>query len=492
MTKVSIIGGGLSGLSAAILLAKEGFEVSVYEKNSNIGGNYTFINTENHQFEFGPAIFTLPEVLESVFRIVGKEAETYLNITKLEEHTKVFFEDGTTFCVTSNREKMVEQLQELDPFAATKYDGFLKEVERIYLESAAISNELQINSWGKLVSTPIRNLLLKLRPFESLDHFLRKYFKNENIIQLLSRYANQNITPAKSMPAFNCVLLYPILVYNVYSVEGGSMAVPKALKKLATEFGVKFYTGKEVTKIHVKNNVVEGVQINHQLSLESDYVLLSTANLLEENGVLSAEFLKREKSKWLVNDQGIVSQYILFLGMGGKTDFVHHSILFSNDVDREIEQITNGEFPAEPTIYIYNPACLEPKRYPMGDSLIVVATVPYIEANSISKRADIATYKYVILEKLKQHGFDIEEEIRDEKIWTPLDFRNMYKEFTGEIHGMISKSFAEAYIKPPVKSDEIEGLYFTLVNTNHPLGSTDAIKNGIHLATTIIDDFNNK
>lgn len=491
MTKISVIGGGLSGLAAASLLASEGFEVSVYERNSNIGGSFMFINTENHQFEFGPSFFTLPEVLESVFRAVGKNPDNYLKITKKTQHTKIFFTDGTEFFLTPNRETMIKQLQEIDPFAAERYDDFIIEIKRVYNETVNISHEFQINSWGKLVGTPIRNLLLKLRPFESLEHFLSKYFKNENLIKLFTRYANQNITSAKSIPAFNCALLYPLLVYDVFSVKGGNTVIPKSLKKLALDLGVKFYTEKEVTKIHIKNKKVEGIQINGKLSLESDYVLLSTSSLLEEKGILSDSYLRQEKSKWLVNNEVNISQFILFLGMDGKTDFEHHTILFSNDVEKEIEQISNGEFPESPTVYIYNSAFFEPKRYPGGDSLIVMATVPFVDENSTSKRADIATYKYAIFEKLKQHGFDLEKKIKESKVWTPVDVRNVYKSFSGEIHGMVSNSFAEAYIRPPVKSDDIEGLYFTFVNTSHPLGSTDALKNGMHLASTLIDDHNN-
>lgn len=488
MTKVSIIGGGLSGLSAAILLANEGFEVSVYEKNNDVGGSFKSVTTANHQFEFGPSFFTLPEVLESVFRVVDKEIEDYIKIEKLTAHTKVYFNDGTIFYLTSDREKMIEQLEKVDTFAAARYDDFINEIRRVFLETTSISSEFQLSNWSKILGSPIRNLLLKLKPFESLDHFLRKYFQNENIIQLFSRYANQSVVQSKSMPAFMCAFLYPLLAHEVYNVKGGNMLIPKGLKKLAVELGVKFYTGKEVTKIHVKNHEIEGIQLNHHLSLESDYVVLSSVNLLNNNGILSEEFLQRERNKWVFNKKEKLSQFILFLGLDRVSMLEHHTMLFSNNVEQEIEQISNGEFPDNPSVYIFNPAYSDPERYPRGDSLVIIATVPFIDENSTSKRADIATYRYAILDKLKQHGFDIEKAIKEEKIWTPIDMRNMMSSFNGEIHGIVASSFSEAYIRPPVKSDDIEGLYFTFVNTGHPLGSTDALKNGMHLATTLIVD----
>ncbi|MBQ0137802.1 MAG: NAD(P)-binding protein [Kurthia sp.] len=490
MKKVSIVGSGLSGLAAAILLANEGYEVAIYEKERKIGGNFHAVQSADDQIDLSPSFFALPEVLESVFRVVGKQASDYINIIKLEKHTKVYFKDGTEFYLSDNREIMIEQLQRIDPYGAENYDDFMKEIERIYHETSSLSNELQINNWNKLISTPIRNLLLRLKPFESLSSFLRKYFENENIIELLSHSANRGGVSPKSVPAFKSAFLYPILAYSVFTVRGGNKKIPLALKKLALELGVRFYTEKEVTKIHVENNKVQGIQINHQISLESDYILLSSSKLLADDLILDAQYLQKEKSKWLVREDYQMSQFIVFLALSDHFDLELHTVLFSNDVELEAEQLANGEFASNPTVYLYNPAHSEPERYKSGDRMLILTAVPYVDGESISNRAEIAAYRHAIINKLKQHGFDVEQSIVDEKVWTPIDMRKMLADFQGKIYGGISKLFAEAYIQPPVKSEEIKGLYFTFVHTNHPLGSTDALKNGMHLATSIIEDGN--
>lgn len=488
MKKVSIVGGGLSGLAAAILLAYEGYEVAIYEKEKKVGGNFRSVHTENYQAEIGPSFFTLPEVLEGIFNAVEKDINDYIEIINLPKHTKVYFKDGTEFYLTNDREIMIEQLERLDPYGAENYAVFMEEIKRIYYETNSLSNEFQINNWSKLISTPIRNMLLRLRPFESLSTFLRKYFENENIIELLSHNTNSVMLSAKSIPAFVSAYLYPTLAYPVFTVRGGNRKIPLALKKLALELGVRFYTEKEVTKIHVENNHVEGIQINHQISLESDYVLLSTSKLLEEDLILDTQYLQKEKNKWHIREERYSSQFIVLLILNDHLDLELHTILFSNDVEQEMEQIANGQFAMNPTVYLYNPAHLNPERYKNGNRILVFTAVPFVDDDTISTRADIAAYRHSIINKLKQHGFEVEDSIIEEKIWTPVDTKKMIPDFNGAIYGGISKIFAEAYIKPPVKSEEIKGLYFTFINTNHPLGSTDALKNGIHLAISIIDD----
>lgn len=488
MKKVSIIGAGLSGLTASILLAKEGFEVTIYEKSKKVGGNFTALQFEDHLFEFGPTFFTIPELLESIFLMAGKNIENYLDLEILTYHTHVYFENGDNFCLSTNVEEMIEQLKKVDSTGAENYHDFLAEIKRLYFEVNELSMNLQITNWSKLVKIPIRNLILKLRPFQSLDHFLRKYFENEQIIQLLAKYANRDEMLARSTPAFFAAFLYPILTADVFYVKGGTREVPCALKKLAIELGVKIYTEKEITKIHLKNNQVEGIQINENLSIESDYVLISSAQLLNSDTLLSDFTVVNEREKFIVTGESNLSQFVLLLGLDRYTNLKTHTVLFSSDVEREVEQILNGEFAENPTIYIYNPAFQEPERFKSGDCLVLMVSIPTNDLYSTSYRASIASYRHHLVSELKKYGFDLEESIVEEKVWTSKDLKNRFNSAKGGIHGAISKTFAAAYIRPPVKSDEIKGLYFTLVDTSHPAGSTEALKNGIHLATSIIEE----
>lgn len=487
MKKVSIIGAGLSGLTASILLAKEGYEVAIYEKSKKVGGNFTTLQFEDHLFEFGPTFFTVPELLESIFQMVDENIQDYLDLEILTHHTHVYFENGDNFCLSTNVDEMINQLKEIDPIGAQNYRDFLAEIKRLYFEVNELAMDLQITNWSKLVKIPIRNLILKLRPFQSLDHFLRKYFKNEQIIQLLAKYANRGEMLAKSTPAFLAAFLYPILTANVFYVKGGTREIPGALKTLAINLGVKIYTEKEITKIHLDSHQVEGIQINEHLSIETDYVLISSAQLLNNENLLSDFIDINEREKFIVTGESNLSQFVLLLGLNRYTDLKTHTVLFSSDVEKELEQILNGEFAENPTIYIYNPAFQEPDRFKSGDCLVLMVSIPSFDIQSTSYRASVASYRHHLVNELKKYGFDLEESIVEEKVWTSKDLKTRFNSTKGGVHGMISKTFAAAYIRPPVKSDEIEGLYFTLIDTSHPAGSTEALKNGIHLATSIIE-----
>ncbi|GEK33898.1 phytoene desaturase family protein [Kurthia sibirica] len=491
MTKVAIIGGGIGGLSAAIMLASEGIEVAIYERQKHVGGNILPVRIGQHQFDFGPSYFTMPEVLQSLFKIAGKKSEDYLQINHLRKHTKISFEDGSYFYVSNDVEFMKEQLAELDPFGCENYDRFMEEIERLYLDVSQIYSAFQITSWTKLVSMPIRNVLLKLRPFENLDQFLRKYFSNEHIIQALSRYANEGNISSKTKPAFLAGYLYPNLSKGVYSVKGGNQQIPLALAKVATELGVRIYTEKKITQIHVKDGHIEGVQINDDISLEADAILMSQLILKDFPNLLAGDSAEKPKNKWFDERINTPASYTFLVGLNYATSLNHHSLLFSNDIEEEIEAMSNNHLAIDPTIYIFNAAATEPERFPYGDSLIIMANAPYSEEDNVSYRAELASLKQIIVEKLKRFGHDIQPHIIEEQIWTPLQLSEQFNIYRGTIHGIIAASFSQAFFRPPIRCEEISGLYFTMANTSHTMGTTEAIQNGIQLASLIIDDLNN-
>src|SRR5512137_47299 len=93
--KVLVIGAGLGGVSAALALAEEGYEVDVYEKNSHVGGKLNVLKKDGFSFDLGPSILTMPHLFEALFLKAGKRMEDYVPVMRLDPQWRCFFEDGT-------------------------------------------------------------------------------------------------------------------------------------------------------------------------------------------------------------------------------------------------------------------------------------------------------------------------------------------------------------------------------------------------------------
>ncbi|HEX8927180.1 MAG TPA: FAD-dependent oxidoreductase, partial [Terriglobales bacterium] len=110
MTKDSrsavIIGAGIGGMSAAIMLAKAGLKVTVLEKNDRLGGKLNLLETEGFRFDLGPSIFTLPQVFRPLFEDDGRTLEDYVGLRRVDPQWRNFFEDGMVIDLWERTEDM--------------------------------------------------------------------------------------------------------------------------------------------------------------------------------------------------------------------------------------------------------------------------------------------------------------------------------------------------------------------------------------------------
>ena len=91
MKKIFIIGSGFSSISASTYLAKKGYKVTVFEKNSSIGGRARQFIRDGFTFDIGPSWYWMPDVFESYFNDFGKQVSDYYKIDKLNPAYEVYF-----------------------------------------------------------------------------------------------------------------------------------------------------------------------------------------------------------------------------------------------------------------------------------------------------------------------------------------------------------------------------------------------------------------
>jgi phytoene desaturase len=74
---IIVIGSGFGGMAAAALLAKDGFEVTVLEKNDQPGGRAIVWKEKGFVFDMGPSWYLMPDVFEKFFAEFGKKPQDY-------------------------------------------------------------------------------------------------------------------------------------------------------------------------------------------------------------------------------------------------------------------------------------------------------------------------------------------------------------------------------------------------------------------------------
>ena len=88
--KVVIVGGGLAGMSTAIRLSSEGYDVTILEKGERLGGKLNRREGKGFVFDTGPSILTMPWVLEKVFAHANRDLSDYVDIVRVEPGWRTF------------------------------------------------------------------------------------------------------------------------------------------------------------------------------------------------------------------------------------------------------------------------------------------------------------------------------------------------------------------------------------------------------------------
>ena len=104
--KVTIIGSGISSLSAASFLGKEGYDVTIIEKNDSIGGRARKFEAEGFTFDMGPSWYWMPEVFENFYNQFGKTASDFYKLKRLNPSYRIFWKDHSFTDVPSNFEEL--------------------------------------------------------------------------------------------------------------------------------------------------------------------------------------------------------------------------------------------------------------------------------------------------------------------------------------------------------------------------------------------------
>jgi phytoene dehydrogenase-like protein len=90
-----IIGSGIAGLTTAIRLANKGYQVKVLEANSYPGGKLGKMSCKGYRFDTGPSLFTLPQLVDELFILSGRNPRSHFEYSRLAVNCHYFWEDGT-------------------------------------------------------------------------------------------------------------------------------------------------------------------------------------------------------------------------------------------------------------------------------------------------------------------------------------------------------------------------------------------------------------
>lgn len=494
MTNISIIGAGVGGLTAAIYLQKEGYQVTIYEKNNRPGGKMDTIEDSGFKFDTGPTIVMMPNTYKKPFLDSGVNYKDYFTLERVDPIMDV---------ITNNKKislssDLVNLAKEFEAYDESEMLGFLKYVTDIYGKYINAKNNFIYKSFrGPRDFYNIKTLwnAYKLKTFSSSFTAIQKNIKNTNLQYLLSfQTLYIGISPFNGPSIYNIIPMIE-LIYGVWFIKGGMFTYAKALEKRLIELGGKIAYNATVEKIVVeKNKHVCGLLVNKTL-IKSDAVVVNAdfpyamTNLLDIDDDKKGKYSKKN----IKNMDYSMSCFLLYLGVNKKYNQLKlHTIKMSDDFEKNVQQIDHGILPDDPSFYVYNPSSIDDSFAPSEkSSLYVLVPVANLKENTDWSKINTDKFTKKMIHKVEKelNLKDLAKNISLKKVYTPVTFKNQYNSFFGSTFGLKPTLKQSNYFRPHNKHSKIDNLYFAGASVHPGAGVPIVITSGELAAKELIKDF---
>jgi diapolycopene oxygenase len=460
--KVVVIGGGLGGLSAAISLASEGFEVTLLEKNDKLGGKLNILHKEGFSFDLGPSILTMPHIFRQLFERAGRNIDDYVQIQPVEPHWRNFFTDGTIFDLCGDSDKQRRELEKLDAHSYAEFERFKaystklgKVTEQGYFEKGLDSFSELISHYGML------NSLLDFDVFRSMDQGVRRFISNPKLVEVLNYFIKYVGSSPYDAPALLNLLPYIQYEYGLWYIKGGMYAMAEGLQKLAEELDVAIRLNKEVTQIEYQNKQARAVQLVDGEILQADIVVSNMEVIPAGERLLQRTAAQMKPlQKFAPSCSGLV----MHLGVDRVYDqLAHHNFFYSDNPKDHFNAVFHeNRLSEDPTIYLVAPCKSDAGQAPTGCEVIkALPHIPHINPDKPLTQEDYRAFRERVLIKLENMGLtDLRNHIVCEETWTPLDIEAHYYSNRGSVYGVVSDRFKNLGFKAPQRDRLLSNVYY--------------------------------
>ncbi|MFO8233899.1 MAG: 1-hydroxycarotenoid 3,4-desaturase CrtD [Bacteroidales bacterium] len=459
--KAIIIGSGIGGIATAVRLAIKGLDVSVFEKNDYPGGKIAELNEGNYRFDSGPTVFTLPHLVDELFKLAGKQPSEYFKYRKLDSSARYFWEDGVVADSYSDTKDFISELSEKTGEKPHHIRRFLGKSKELYDLTSDVFIFNSIHERTKMFKKSSLKALInfhKLDVFSTMHEANQKQFASPKVIQFFDRYATYNgSNPYKTPATLNVI---PHLEHNTgaYFPEKGMYSLVKSLVKLAREIGVKFNFNDEVLKLHTNNSRVTEVESKSGIH-NADYVVSD----MDIHHFYQNVFNSDKHFRQLTKQEKSSSALIFYWGMTDEFPEVGlHNILFSENYESEFQSLFDRkEINSDPTVYIFVSSKQVSGDAPVGkENWYVMINAPENIGQDWDNLRNEAREN--ILNKIERIlGKNVRAFIEYEKVSDPLDIERLTGAYHGSLYGNSSNGKFAAFNRHPNFSRAFRGLYFT-------------------------------
>ena len=495
MKDAIVIGSGFGGLSAAAFLAREGYSVTVLEKNSWVGGRARVLERDGFRFDMGPSWYWMPDQHDRWFEQFGVSRKDYYTIHRVDPAYRAYFgdvvpgESRNVVDMPMNREGIHEVFERFEPGSAHVLERYLEGCRKKYdfaMRSFIYKNYYSIFDFinGAVVANlPLLNIL------QSYGGRVRRRFRHPYLRRMLEFPVVFLGSSPTSTPAMYTLMSHIDFNLGTWYPEGGFGAVVRAMQDVAEQQGATFLFEHEVTAINVeprrpgaRTGRASSVSIRRpdgsEGRIEADVIVANADYPHVERELLPGQYRSISDRSW---DKAALAPGVLnfYLGFDRHLDeFAHHTFFFDTDWERHFDAVyEHPRWINDPLFYLHIPSKTDRSCAPAGHEamFLLIPIAPGLD-DSPERRQVYLDHALTRMEALT--GRKLRSHLMFQESMSIRDFSADYNAYKGNAFGLGQTLFQTAWFRAANRSKRVDNLYYAGQYTVPGTGTTMSMISG--------------
>ncbi|KAJ3363081.1 hypothetical protein GGF31_001256 [Allomyces arbusculus] len=469
-----VIGAGVGGAAIAARLAHQGFQVSVYEKNTFSGGRCSLIEQDGFRFDQGPSMYLMPKIFEETFADLDERLSDHLELKRCDPNYRVHFHDGDKMHLSSDLAEMRNELERLEPGSYDKFLAFLKESHAHYGFSIQSVLRRNFEKFTDMITWDNVSSLHKLHMQNSFYGRAAAYFRSDKLRKAFTFQSMYMGMSPFDAPGTYTLLPYTEFAEGIWYPKGGFHRVVDRLEYLAKQRGAEFHYGKAVVKINTTTGPVAnagsvphatGVTLEDGTVVDADLLVVNADLVWTYNNLLPPSSYARRLTK----KQQTSSSFTFYWGLKRKVpELDAHNLFLAEKYRDSFDSIfLKNTLPDECSFYIHVPSRMDPSAAPPGKEaiMVLVPTGCLPDDPTAMSAADWANMqaraKKDVLRVLQARtGVDFAPLIETEIINTPHTWQAKFNLHQGSILGLAHSVPQVLWFRPSTRHADFKNVFF--------------------------------
>ena len=502
---VIIIGSGISGLTAGVLLAKRGKKVLILEKHFKAGGwTHTFCR-KNYEWDVG--IHYIGEVhntkspVRKLFDIVSAGK---LKWQKMDDnYDRIIFPDRH-YNLKAPRDRFIPDIAGYFPGTEDKLVKYLDIVDAAVKSGQDYFSNKALPRWLSSLSY----FFMTKKYFQYSDRTTRdvimELFNDEEILGVLSgQWGDHGLPPGQSSFAMHAMVVRHYLNGGNYPI-GSSRQIAESAVTHLEEMGGKLYVNAGVDEILTHGGKIIGVRLEKGDEIHAPVVISSAGVMNTFRKFLRNAPNYNNYSNQLKTVMPTPSYVCLYIGLNKSAEELHLAntnlwIYPDYNHDKNVANFLNNEDEDLPVIYVSFPSAKDPefsKKHPGSSTMEAITVSPWKYYEKWSDKPwknrgeDYEMLKSIISERILKKVYEYVPQAREamdyHELSTPLSVKSLANYQKGELYGINHdpNRFHQRWLRPQT---DIKNFYLTGQDIL-TVGVTSALFSGLLTASAILKE----